>query len=274
MEAERWQVKLRAAAGVAWLVGSGYACLWGHRLTKRWRADPTDAALGILQSWSRWARWGLRLRLRVVGTLPQERVAIIANHRSYLDILAVSSRLRATYLSRGDVETWPLIGPVLHEIDSVFVDRRELSGRARAARGLLRCLRKTSVVIFPEGTTTGEALPAEFPLGLFRLLHRAQVAIIPATITYDSTRAYWVEDLSLWQHIQQRVCSGPPLVATLHLGTAIHPGDSASPEELRGRVYAAIAAPLLLPDGDPHVAGHAGADDEGSEAWIENTSSS
>ncbi len=245
METGRWQASLRAAVGVAWLVSTGYACLWGHRLTKRWRGQPTEAALGILQQWSNWARWALRLRLRVVGTIPQERVAIIANHRSYLDILVLSSCLRATYLSRGDVESWPLIGPVLHEVGSVFVDREELHGRARAARGLLRCLRNRSVVIFPEGTTTGELLPAEFPLGLFRLLHRAHVPIVPVTITYDSTRAYWVEDISVGQHIEQRVGSGPPLHATLQLGDLIQPLDSASPEELRNRVYAAVVAPLL-----------------------------
>lgn len=236
---------LRAAASTAWLISTGYAALWFHRLTKRWRADPTGAALALLQRWSACARWGLRLRLQVVGTVPQQRAAIIVNHRSYLDVLVVSSVFRTTYLSRGDVASWPLIGPVLSEIGGVFIERDELRGRARAARALLRRLKQSSVAIFPEGTTTGGSLPAEFPLGLFRLLQRAPVLIIPATITYDSTRAYWVEDLTLWQHIKQRVCAGPPIVATLHIGMPINPLDGISPEELLARVYAAVAAPIL-----------------------------
>lgn len=239
------QATLRAGASTAWLIGTGYGCLGFHRLTKRWRGDATDAALGILHRWSSWARWGLRLQLHVVGTLPQHHAAIIVNHRSYLDTLVIGSAFRTTFMSRGDVANWPLIGPVLHEVGAVFVERDALSGRARAARALLRRLGQSSVAIFPEGTTSSAALPADFPEGLFRLLHRAPVPIIPATITYDTTRAYWVEDLSLWQHIRRQVSAGPPIVATLHVGAAISPSDSVSPEELRARVYAAVAAPLI-----------------------------
>lgn len=239
----------RAAVNAVWLISTGYGCLWFHRMTKRWRADPTEAALRLLQRWSGWARWGLRLRLRVVGSAQRGHVAIVVNHRSYLDALAVSAVFRATYLARGDVVRWPLIGPVLSEIDSVFIDREELTGRARAARALLRRLRRGSVVIFPEGTTRGGPLPAEFPLGLFRLLHRSGVTIVPATIAYDSPRAHWIADLNLWQHLREQLAAGPPITATFHLGAPIDPAESASPEELRDRVYRAVAAPLLAATG-------------------------
>ncbi len=235
----------RAVAGAGFLIVSGYACLLFHRLTKSRRGDAQDVAVGMLHGWSPWARRALRLRLHTVGVVPLQSGAIIVNHRSYLDALVVGSAFRTTFLCRGDVVDWPLIGPVLQEIGAVFVDRDALSGRARAARVLLRRLAQAPVAIFPEGTTSDAALPAEFPLGLFRLLHRTAVPIIPATIIYDTQRAHWVEDLSLWCHIRDRVAAGPPIVATLHIGAAISPSDSATPEELLARVYAAVAAPLV-----------------------------
>ena len=235
---------VRAYLSVAVFVAAGFGGLWWYRLTAWLRGPSPDRATRSLQRWYRRAWPLLRLRVAVDGAVPAEPCVVVANHRSYLDVPVLAGVLGATFLSRADVADWPLVGPVARAIDAVFVDRDDPRGRMRAARTLLRRVRTASVVVFPEGTTTGERLPAPFEPGVFRLVHRVDVPVVPVTIRYSDRRVYWVEDLSLWQHLRARVYTGPPLRVAVHIGAPLRAADHADSEALAAAVYAAVCAPI------------------------------
>ena len=168
----------------------------------------------------------------------------VANHRSYLDIPVLSGVLGGTFLSRADVASWPLVGTVAKEIGTVFVERDDLHGRVRAARALKRCAGTCSVIVFPEGTTGSERMPGEFHPGLFRLLARLAVPVVPITVRYSDRRAYWTEDITMWQHLRTRVFSNSTLRTAVHIAPPLRVASSDDGSCLRRAAYEAVCRPI------------------------------
>lgn len=237
-------MRLSVYPAVGAFLAGGYAGLGLYRLSGLWRPHSPQAAQGAARWWGRRLWPLLRLRVRTYGAASSATGICIANHRSYLDVLVLAGTVGGAFLSRDDLREWPLVGAVATEVGSVFVARDDLQDRMRAARALLRAARHGRVLVFPEGTTTGEPLPSAFEPGLFRLLHRHGEPVVPITLRYSDRRAYWVEELSVWQHLRDRVFNGPRLTVDVHVGKAIRPSDCADAEALQTAIYDAIAAPL------------------------------
>ena len=225
-------------------IGAAFVCLGFYRVADRFRRASPARALSSLAAWCRWGcRW-LRLDIAVEGTPPRGRCLYISNHRSYLDVPVLTGVLGATFLSRADVAAWPLIGTVARLTHAVLVERQDAPGRTRAARGLLRRLRSGSVIVFPEGTTTGGRLPQPFAPGTFRLVQRLDVPMVPVTIRYSDRRAYWVEDLTLGQHLKTRLLVEDGIRVRVHIGAPLGARDFGDAEELASAVHAAVCRPI------------------------------
>ena len=231
-------------SSLAVVLTTATANLWRYQLSVRWRGPSPDRAVAMLGQWSRRMWTYLRLNVQIDGQRPAEPRIYVANHRSYLDVPVLAGVLEATFLSRADVATWPFIGATARAIGAVFVERDDPHERIRAARALVRRVRSASVVAFPEGTTGGERLPAPFHLGLFRLAQRLGVPLVPVTLRYSDRRAYWTEDLTLWQHLRGRVYGGAPLVCAVHIGRELPVRLHADGASLARAAHAAVCAPI------------------------------
>ncbi len=221
-----------------------FASLVRYELHARVVGPSAERACAQLARWSRRAWSDLHLDVQVHGTPSAHTRLYVANHRSYLDILVLSGVLGGSFLSRSDVAQWPLVGTVAKAIEAVFVDRNDTYGRARAARELSHRLRQATVVAFPEGTTTWGRLPGTFHQGLFRLLRRLKVPLVPLTIRYSDPRAYWTDDISLARHLRTRVLTGPRLRCTVHIGDELDSGVHADAADLTRAAYEAICRPI------------------------------
>jgi len=201
-------------------------------------------AIGVLARWSRraWPRLGLDVELR--GSVPTDPLVCVANHRSYLDIPLLAGALGCTFMSRADVAGWPIVGAAAREVGVVFIDRDDPVARVRAARALIRCVRASRIVVFAEGTTTGDRLPGALHAGLFRLMHQLALPVVPVTIRYGDRRAYWVDDVAMSRHLLERVLGGPPLRAVVHVGTPLEPAAHADAEQFSRTTYAALCRPI------------------------------
>lgn len=109
-----------------------------------------------------WAGWCAGLRVRTEGTPLGDHVLFVPNHVTWLDILALGGATPAIFVSRDDVEGWPLVGWAAGLNDTLYVARqarREVQGQADRLRRALDAGR--AVALFPEGTTEGghEVLP-------------------------------------------------------------------------------------------------------------------
>jgi putative phosphoserine phosphatase/1-acylglycerol-3-phosphate O-acyltransferase len=128
---------------------------------------------------------GLDLEVEGREHLQPDRPAIyIFNHQSLLDALVLARLLRgdAVALCKKEMADNPLMGPLLRQVDTIFVDRDEADQAAVLQRALQVLRSGRSLVIAPEGTrsTLGNIQP--FKLGAFLLARKARVPIVPIVL--------------------------------------------------------------------------------------------
>ncbi len=187
-------------------------------------SDPLVAA--------RWARrWaaalarGFDLHVHTWGRSPREASLIVANHRSYLDIVALGGLVDACFVAKAEIARWPLLGPTFRLSPTIFVHRGSRpSGHRARAQVLERLGQGVSVINFPEGTTHGGTGLLPFKPGLFHAVLGAQIPVVPATVTYSiiGPRVEWIGDDTFWDHLLRlaahrgasaRVWFGEPVLA-------------------------------------------------------------
>jgi len=236
--------RLRADAAAAVVMASAAGHLSLYRLSTVFRGRSPARALRLFQHWGRrTCRW-LRVEVAVHGVAPSRPCLYVANHRSYLDVPVLAGVLGATFLSRADVAHWWVIGGAARAIGTVFVDRDDPRARMRAARALARRLCTGSVVVFPEGTTGGERVPGPFQPGLFRLLHRVRIPVVPVTIRYGDRLAYWTDELTLASHLRRLVTGQRCVRAAVHIGQSLDARAHADGQSLAAAAYGAVCAPI------------------------------
>lgn len=109
----------------------------------------------IRRSWCKGACWLLGVRLSRKGDgFRGCPTLFVANHVSYLDILALGAFLGGTFIAKAEVAGWPLLG-FLSRLDRTFFVRRHWR-QALIQRNTLaaRMRRGESFVLFGEGTST------------------------------------------------------------------------------------------------------------------------
>jgi len=143
-----------------------------------------------------------RLAVRVRGEVPNEPCVIVANHVSYLDPIAIGQMLPLSAVAKSEVTEWPAIGETLGELGIIFVDRGNAISGAIALRKAMRSLRAgTTVLVFPEGTTTFGDDVLSFSRGAFGIAKLLGVPVVPVTVRYDLRDACWVGNTSLVPHL-------------------------------------------------------------------------
>ncbi|WP_098241061.1 lysophospholipid acyltransferase family protein [Streptomyces formicae] len=111
---------------------------------------------------------------------------IVANHISWLDVVALLAVEPATVLAKREVGRWPLIGTLARRVGTRFIDRdarpRELPYTVAALAELLRD--GTSVLVFPQATTWCTAAGGRFRRAAFQAAADAGAPVRPVTVEY------------------------------------------------------------------------------------------
>jgi len=177
------------------------------------------APVGRLVRAKRWqsARiipWHLRaishaigLRIRWQGACPPSSTFLmLANHASYLDVIALGSLCPLGFMAKQEVSAWPLIGFLAKRGTAVFVDRECPGSRVRALFAAKRILRDqiSSLCIFPEGTTTAAVRPSlkTWHRGNIALSDRGRIETLCVGLHYeDHASLAWIDDQGLLPHL-------------------------------------------------------------------------
>nr|MDT0657767.1 lysophospholipid acyltransferase family protein [Micromonospora sp. DSM 115978] len=168
----------------------------------------------------RWARAvlaALGVKLRVAGRLPTGRALLVANHISWLDVLALLAVAPVQLLAKREVRGWPLIGPLAAAGGTIFVRRDRPRSLPETVGAVAAALRAGGVVaVFPEGTTwcgtprggcggMGRFRPAMFQAGI-----DAAAPVVPVAIRYRAgaapgvtTAAAFLGRDSLWTSVRR-----------------------------------------------------------------------
>jgi len=129
----------------------------------------------------------LGLRLTVYGALTRQRPAVfIANHCSWIDIIALGGVLPGCFVAKADIAKWPLISWIARLGRTVFVSRGKAAlGRERASLEA-RLADGDNIILFPEGTTSDGTRVLRFQSSFFAIAEApARPVIQLVTIVYD-----------------------------------------------------------------------------------------
>ncbi|MCK7623526.1 1-acyl-sn-glycerol-3-phosphate acyltransferase [Streptomyces sp. RS10V-4] len=119
------------------------------------------------------------------GRRPAPGTLIVANHISWLDIVALLAVEPTTLLAKREVGGWPVVGGLARRAGTHFIDRtspRQLPHTVRELAGLLAAGR--SVAVFPQATTWCTAARGAFRRATFQAALDAGAPVRPVTVDY------------------------------------------------------------------------------------------
>jgi len=154
------------------------------------RLSPEQRQLRV-QVWSRGllAHLGIRLEVRGEANLPGP-LLLVANHISWLDITALHAARFCRFVSKADVQRWPLIGTLAAGVGTLFIERASRRDARRVVHHMAESLRAGEVLaVFPEGTT-GEGIELlPFHGNLLQAAIEADAPVQPVALQFVETRS-------------------------------------------------------------------------------------
>ena len=187
------------------------------------------------QAVQRWAARVLELagiELQVSGEpLASGPVLLVANHISWLDIVVMHAAGYCRFVSKADVQHWPLVGSLATGAGTLYIERASRRDAMRVVHHMRDRLQAGDVVaIFPEGTTGDGRTVLPFHANLVQAAISADVPIQPLALRFAdgqgaaSFAPSFVGDETLVGSIW-RTLSASALVAQVRYGTPQVHGD-------------------------------------------------
>lgn len=210
------------------LATAGFYLLWlavrlclfaATQATRRWRNF-------IFRHWARAIGRVLGMSLTVQGAPPPPPFFLVANHLSYVDIIALASQLDCCFVAKSEVAHWPLLGALARSFGTIFIDRRHRHDIPRV-NALIATAQKDGwgVVLFPEGTSTKGAAVLPFKPSLLESPATTGQPVAIASISYRTKPTHpsaheaicWWGDAAFAPHLLA-LLRLPSFAATLTFG--------------------------------------------------------
>jgi 1-acyl-sn-glycerol-3-phosphate acyltransferase len=155
------------------------------------------------------------LRLVTEGAAHPGPVLLVANHVSWLDILAIDAAQPARFVSKADIRRWPLIGWMVACGGTLFIERERKRDAMRVVHQVAEALQHGDVIaMFPEGTTSGGEGLLPFHANLLQAAVATHVPVQPIALRFSdavsavSPAAAYIGDMnlvqSLWMIVRAR----------------------------------------------------------------------
>jgi 1-acyl-sn-glycerol-3-phosphate acyltransferase len=154
------------------------------------RATP-ELKQRLIQQWSTKmiALCNLRLVVHARHEALNHRAMFVSNHVSWLDIFAIDAWRPTPFVSKAEVQTWPLIGWLATQIGTEYIRREKRSDARRIVQKLAARLAGGDVAcVFPEGTTSDGLGLLPFYSNLFQAAVEANVPVQPICLMYENAQ--------------------------------------------------------------------------------------
>jgi 1-acyl-sn-glycerol-3-phosphate acyltransferase len=142
----------------------------GYRVIRAWQA-------GLMRVFG--------FRLRRSGMPLPGAVMFVANHVSWVDIVALHSQRMMGFVAKREIAGWPLVGWMATRGETIFHERGSTESLGGVLHEMLARLRGGRAVgVFPEGRTRGGADVGPFHARIFTAAVEAQVPVQPVALCY------------------------------------------------------------------------------------------
>ena len=209
--------------------------LWGLWLVA-WRFPrlSSDQQQARVQAWSLGLLTCAGITLQLRGR-PQRAgpVLLVANHHSWLDIPVLHAARYCRFISKSDVQAWPIVGTLATAAGTLYIERASRRDALRMVGSMRDALLRGEILaVFPEGTTGDGRTLLPFHPNLLQAALQADVPVQPIGLRFvdrasgQTTHApSYIGDETLVGSIW-RTLTAPPITAVAHFGM---------PERAQGR---------------------------------------
>lgn len=140
----------------------------------------------------------LNITVEHSGEIPKDGL-IVANHLSYLDILALGALAPFVFIAKKEVRSWAIFGWMAKTAGTLFVDRERKLDTGKVNESVGEALAAgMRVVLFPEGTSTDGNSVLPFRPPLFEPALAARATITPVYISYAVSSGSVSNDVCYW----------------------------------------------------------------------------
>jgi 1-acyl-sn-glycerol-3-phosphate acyltransferase len=149
----------------------------------------------MVKQWAKTSLKILSVKIDFYGQLPDEPVIIMANHRSYLDVMLILSMHPAAIVGKKELSHWPVIGQATKVARMILVDRSNAKSLMHTMAQIGKEVKNgNSVIVFPEGTTYPGPLTGIFKGGTFAVAVQHRAPILPCAIHLTDVNDAWIGD--------------------------------------------------------------------------------
>lgn len=141
-------------------------------------------------------------------------ILLVCNHISWLDIVVLHASCHCRFISKSDIQHWPLLGGLATGAGTLYIERASRRDAMRVVHHMAECLRAGDVLaVFPEGTTGDGSTLLPFHANLLQAAIAADCPIQPAALHFadaqDATSfaPCYVGDDTLLRSVWRTACS-------------------------------------------------------------------
>lgn len=174
--------------------------------------------------------FGVRVTQSGTPPAPGEPALVLANHVSWLDIVALGSLRPLSFVAKSEIAGWPVIGTLARLQRTVFIDRARRGSTASVNAAVASRLAEGDlIVLFAEGTTSDGTRLLPFRSSLVGAARAAldgeaagydRIRLQPLAITYPRRNGMplvrserpdvaWYGDMELAPHLSVFLTRGP-----------------------------------------------------------------
>jgi 1-acyl-sn-glycerol-3-phosphate acyltransferase len=155
------------------------------------------------------------IELQAQGQFKPGAKLLVANHVSWLDIMAIHSICpEARFVSKADVQAWPLIGRLVAAGGTLYIQREKPRDAMRVVHQMADALKAgETVAVFPEGTTADGHTLLPFHANLLQAAIATQAPVQPVAVRYAdrthpiSPAAEFLGETTLAQSMWRLLCA-------------------------------------------------------------------
>ncbi len=139
----------------------------------------------MVRAWSAGLMRVFGFRLRAVGAPLPGGTMFVANHVSWIDIVALHSQQMMGLVAKREIRSWPVVGWLASRAETIFHARGSTESMGGVLQEMLSRLRAgRSVGVFPEGGTRGGGEVGPFHARIFLAAVEAGAVIQPVALRY------------------------------------------------------------------------------------------
>jgi 1-acyl-sn-glycerol-3-phosphate acyltransferase len=187
--------------------------------------EPEDRARQV-NDWARQMLGIVGIELVVRGVAPASGpVLLVANHISWLDILVMHAARYCRFVSKADIQGWPLVATLADGAGTLYIERESRRDAHRMVGLLADRLRAGDVIaVFPEGTTGDGVTLKPFHANMIQAAIEAGKPVQPVALRFvdaasgaTSFAPRYVDDDNIFRSIWNTL-TAPPLLAVVTFG--------------------------------------------------------